>query len=71
MADKPSVTKTDFNLDESLRVGYGQRPELLAARANLDGRQVQRKIAENRSPASMAENLELGKKRLEQSRRAQ
>lgn len=46
-ADKPAVTLTDFNLNESLRVGYDQRPELLAARANVDGRQVERKIAEN------------------------
>ncbi|MBX3028345.1 TolC family protein [bacterium] len=47
-ADKPTVSKTDFNLDDSLHVGYGKRPELLAARANVDGRQVERKIAENR-----------------------
>ena len=42
-ADKPMVSKTDFNLDESLRVGYEQR-ELLAARFNVDGRQVERKM---------------------------
>ena len=47
-ADKPAVTMTDFNLDDSLRVGYEKRPELLAARFNVDGRQVERKIAENR-----------------------
>ena len=47
-ADKPAVTATDFNLNESLRVGYDKRPELLAARSNVDGSQVQRKIAENR-----------------------
>lgn len=47
-ADKPGVTATVFNLDESLHVAYTQRPELLAARANLDGRGVERKIAENR-----------------------
>ncbi|HSP99935.1 MAG TPA: TolC family protein [Candidatus Dormibacteraeota bacterium] len=47
-ADKPAVTMTDFNLDDSLRVGYEKRPELLAARLNVDGRQVDRKIAENR-----------------------
>ena len=47
-ADKPTVTTTTFNLTESLRVAYDTRPELLAARANVDGRQVERKIAENR-----------------------
>ncbi len=47
-ADKPRVTETTFNLDDSLRVGYEKRPELLAARSNVDGRQVERKIAENR-----------------------
>jgi outer membrane protein TolC len=47
-ADKPGVTATVFDLDESLRVAYVQRPELLAARANVDGRGVERKIAENR-----------------------
>lgn len=47
-ADEPAVTTTVFDLDESLRVAYVQRPELLAARANVDGRGVERKIAENR-----------------------
>lgn len=47
-ADKPGVTATVFDLDESLQVAYMQRPELLAARANVDGRRVERKIAENR-----------------------
>jgi outer membrane protein TolC len=47
-ADEPAVTATVFDLDESLRVAYVQRPELLAARANVDGRGVERKIAENR-----------------------
>ena len=47
-ADQPAVTTTVFDLDESLRVAYVQRPELLAARANVDGRGVERKIAENR-----------------------
>ena len=47
-ADKPAVTTTTFDLQDSLRVAYDQRPELLAARANVDGRQVERKIAENR-----------------------
>jgi outer membrane protein TolC len=47
-ADKPTVTTTAFDLRDSLRVAYEQRPELLAARANVDGRRVERKIAENR-----------------------
>jgi outer membrane protein TolC len=46
-ADQPTVSLTDFNLAESLRIGYSRRPELLAARANVDGRQIERKIAEN------------------------
>ncbi|MFN8640393.1 MAG: TolC family protein [Candidatus Binatia bacterium] len=47
-ADQPTVTTTTFNLQDSLQVAYDQRPQLLAARANVDGRQVERKIAENR-----------------------
>jgi outer membrane protein TolC len=47
-ADKPSVVRTDFDLDSSLKVAYVQRPELLAARSSLDGRRVERKIAENK-----------------------
>ncbi|MEO8604788.1 MAG: TolC family protein [bacterium] len=47
-ADKPSVVRTEFDLKESLKVAYVQRPELLAARSGLDGRRVERKIAENK-----------------------
>ncbi|MDX2165933.1 MAG: TolC family protein [Deltaproteobacteria bacterium] len=47
-ADKPAVVRTEFDLDESLKVAYLQRPELIAARLNVDGRKVERKIAENR-----------------------
>jgi outer membrane protein TolC len=47
-ADEPIVTTTAFDLQDSLRVAYEQRPELLAARANVDGRRVERKLAENR-----------------------
>jgi outer membrane protein len=47
-ADAPKVKETEFDLEESLKVGYRQRPELLAARSALDGRKLERKIAENR-----------------------
>ena len=47
-ADKPTVAAIDLDLEQSLKVAYTQRPELVAARLNVDGRQVERKIAENR-----------------------
>jgi len=47
-ADKPTVVQTVFNLDDSLKVAYNQRPELLAARSGLDGRKVETKIAQNK-----------------------
>ena len=47
-ADKPTVAPADLDLDRSLEVAYKERPELVAARLNVDGRKVERKIAENR-----------------------
>jgi len=47
-ADKPTVEHVELDLDDSLRVAYTERPELVAARLNVDGRKVERKIAENR-----------------------
>jgi outer membrane protein len=47
-ADKPTVVPVELNLDRSLEIGYKERPELVAARLNVDGRKVERKIAENR-----------------------
>jgi outer membrane protein len=47
-ADKPTVVPVELDLDRSLEVGYKDRPELVAARLNVDGRKVERKIAENR-----------------------
>jgi outer membrane protein TolC len=46
-ADKPTVVAQVVDLDESLRVAYTKRPELIAARLNVDGRAVERRIAEN------------------------
>jgi outer membrane protein TolC len=47
-ADKPTVAPVDLDLDQSLQVAYKERPELVAARLNVDGRKVDSKIAENR-----------------------
>lgn len=47
-ADRPTVAAAELDLDNSLRRAYTERPELIAARLNVDGRQVERKIAENR-----------------------
>lgn len=47
-ADAPRVVQTEFDLDTSLKVAYVQRPELQAARRNVDGRKLESKIAENR-----------------------
>lgn len=46
--DKPTVVKADLDLTESLKIAYTQRPELVAARLDIDGRQVEQKIAQNR-----------------------
>src|SRR4030095_886827 len=45
-ADKPTVVAAEVDLDESLRIAYRQRPELIAARLNADGRAIERRIAE-------------------------
>jgi len=47
-ADPPTVAPAELDLDHSLAVAYKERPELIAARLNVDGRKVERKIAENR-----------------------
>ncbi len=47
-ADQPTVRAVDLDLDDSLQRAYTDRPELIAARLNADGRKVDRKIAENR-----------------------
>jgi outer membrane protein len=47
-ADRPTIAPADLDLEYSLQVGYKERPELIAARLNVDGRKVERKIAENR-----------------------
>jgi len=47
-ADPPTVAPVELDLDHSLAVAYKERPELIAARLNVDGRKVERKIAENR-----------------------
>ncbi len=46
-ADEPTMVPIDLDLERSLAVAYEQRPELLAARLDVDGSRVQRKIAEN------------------------
>lgn len=46
-ADKPGLVPTDLDLERSLEVAFTQRPELVAARLDVDGSRVQRKIAEN------------------------
>jgi outer membrane protein TolC len=46
-ADKPTTVPAQVDLEESLRIAYTERPELIAARLNVDGRAVERKIAEN------------------------
>lgn len=47
-ADTPTAVPVDLDLQQSLRSAYKDRPELMAARLNADGRKVERKIAENR-----------------------
>lgn len=47
-ADRPTVAPADVDLEESLAIAYKERPELIAARLNVDGSRVERKIAENR-----------------------
>jgi outer membrane protein len=47
-ADAPTVVPVELDLDRSLEAAYKDRPELVSARLNADGRKVERKIAENR-----------------------
>jgi hypothetical protein len=68
----------EFKYVYPVRTASGQPAMWLLAcqRSYVDGMTgfrgaILRRIAASRSPASMAENLELGKKRLEQARRAQ
>ena len=46
-ADKPTAVAGEVDLEQSLRTAYTERPELIAARLNVDGRAVERRIAEN------------------------
>lgn len=45
--DKPSATAVKINLEDSLNAALQQRPEIRAARLDLNGRGLQRKVAEN------------------------
>ncbi len=45
--DKPSATPVKISLEESLNAALQQRPEIRAARLDLNGRGLQRKVAEN------------------------
>ena len=47
-ADQPTVRPVDLDLEQSLQRASTDRPELIAARLNADGRKIDRKIAENR-----------------------
>ncbi len=46
-ADEPTVVPYEIDLERSLRTALQERPELLAARLDVEGKQLQRKIAEN------------------------
>jgi outer membrane protein TolC len=46
-ADAPTAVAAEIDLEQSLRTAYTQRPELIAARLNVDGRAIERRIAEN------------------------
>ena len=45
--DKPTVPEYPINLERSLSTALEQRPELIAARLNVHGAGLQRKVAEN------------------------
>ena len=45
--DWPAVQPYEINLDRSLKAALGLRPELVAARFDVQGKGLQRKIAEN------------------------
>lgn len=46
--DKPTVEPYRINLEQSLTTALGQRPELVAARYDIEAKGLQRKIAENK-----------------------
>ena len=46
-SDVPSVVEYDIDLQRSLDSAAGQRPELIAARLDVEGKQLERKVAEN------------------------
>jgi outer membrane protein TolC len=46
-ADEPTVLPYDIDLDRSLQTARENRPELQAARLNVGGKKIERKIAEN------------------------
>jgi len=46
-ADAPTVVPFDINLNRSLKTASEQRPEIVAARLDIQGSGLQRKIAEN------------------------
>ena len=45
--DKPTVEPYQIDLDRSLHAALEQRPELQAARLDIHGKGLQRKVAEN------------------------
>jgi outer membrane protein len=45
--DRPTVSDYPIDLERSLRTAFEQRPELIAARLNVHGAGLQRKVAEN------------------------
>lgn len=46
-ADLPTVVPYDIDLERSLETARTERPELIAARLNIDSKKLERKIAEN------------------------
>ncbi len=46
-SDKPTVVPYDVDYERSLRTALEQRPELMAARLDIEGKGLQRKAAEN------------------------
>lgn len=46
-SDRPTVVPYDVDYERSLRTALDQRPELMAARLEIEGRGLQRKAAEN------------------------
>ena len=46
-SDQPSVMPYDIDLERSLATGFARRPELIAARLEVDAKKLEGKIAEN------------------------